>query len=121
MAQRSGWRSEHTLVLAILVLTAAVLGAVILLVTAAAGAGGVAAMLPYAIALAAGGAVAAWLINYLGKRAARKRRPEWLETQAWRQGLLDKLEKGQPGIGTRPGAPPMQESKDDPGSRTGAA
>ena len=109
MTQRSGWSSERTLILAVLAFTVAVAGAVVLLLSGAQGSGA-AAMLPYSLALVAAGGVAAWLINHFGRKAARKNRPEWLETQAWHQGLIDKLHQGPPGSGAKP------ETRNEPGS-----
>lgn len=120
MTQRPGWRPEHTLILAILVLTAALLVAVILVMSGLAGGGRAEAMVPYGAALVVAGGVAAYLINYFGKKAARKQRPEWLETQAWRRGLIEKLQQGQPGGGAPPGGAPGEPgSKGDSSPRKG--
>lgn len=43
------------------------------------------------------------------RRLRRSQRPEWLETQAWRKDLIDKLQRGQPppsGPGPDPRARP---------------
>lgn len=95
MTEQPGWRPEQTLTLAILVAVAGVAAAAILIVGHVLRGGQMEDMVPTGLVLVGGGVLAALVINLLGKRAARKHRPEWLETQAWQSGLSAKLAAGQ--------------------------
>lgn len=96
MTQHSAWRPENTLMVAILVVAGASLGALVLMLLGVWRGGRSNAMVPYGIALVGAAGVAAYLILAAGRKRRRQQRPDWLETQAWRQGLIEKLERGQP-------------------------
>ncbi|HEV8600563.1 MAG TPA: hypothetical protein VGQ69_14480 [Gemmatimonadales bacterium] len=88
MTERSGLRPEHALLLALLLVGADVLLAVLLLL----------GVLPvsrwFALGILVAGAMAAFAIVAYSQKLRREQRPEWLETQAWRKGLVDKLHQG---------------------------
>jgi hypothetical protein len=89
MTQRSGWRPEHAVLLALLTAGADLLLALLLLL-------GVFPVSRWVgIPVLIGGAVAALAILAFSRKLRREQRPEWLETQAWRKGLLDKLHEGE--------------------------
>ena len=99
MTERSGWRPEHALLLALLTAGADVLLAVLLLL-------GVFPVSRWVgILILIGGAVAAFAILTYSQKLRREQRPEWLETQAWRQGLVDKLHQGEKPSGGKPDDP----------------
>ena len=82
---------ERSLAFAVLFLASALLLALIVMMTRIFGGGTLEQMAPYGLLLVGVGVVAAIVILRVGRSLARKQRPEWLETQAWRQGLIDKL------------------------------
>ncbi len=89
MTERSGWRPEHAVLLALLTAGADLLLALLLLL-------GVFPVNRWVgIPVLIGGAVAALAILAYSRKLRREQRPEWLETQAWRQGLMDKLHEGE--------------------------
>jgi hypothetical protein len=90
MTERSGLRPEHVLLLALLLLGGDVLLAVLLLL------GVVKLSSWYGVAVLAAGFAASLLVLAYSRKLRRSHRPEWLETQAWRKGLLDKLHQDQP-------------------------
>jgi hypothetical protein len=95
MTEQPGWRPENTLTLAIVVAVASVFVAAVMVVASVMRGGQAEDLAPYGLALVAAGVGAALVINAIGKKAARKNRPEWLETQAWQSGLADKLKAAQ--------------------------
>jgi len=89
MTQRSGWRPEHAVLLALFTAAVDVLLALLLLI-------GVFPVSRWVgIPVLIGGAVAALAILAYSRKLRREQRPEWLETQAWRKGLMDKLHEGE--------------------------
>lgn len=89
MTERSGWRPEHAVLLALLTAGADVLLALLLLL-------GVFPVSRWVgIPVLIGGTVAALAILAYSRKLRREQRPEWLETQAWRKGLMDKLHEGE--------------------------
>ena len=88
MTQR--WRPEYAVLLAVLIMGADVLLVVLLLL------GTISLSHWYGIALIVATALAALLILAYGRKLRRAQRPEWLETQAWRKGLIDKLHETEP-------------------------
>jgi hypothetical protein len=88
MTERPFWRPEHALLLALLLMGADVLLAVLLFL------GVLQVGRWYGVALLGAGGVAALAILAYSRRLRREQRPEWLETQAWRRGLIEKLHEG---------------------------
>ena len=86
-----GWRPENALVLAVVLIGVTVVVAVGLMLTGVLRGGRTDGMLPYSIALVVAGGIGSYLILAQARRLRRQRRPDWLETQAWRKGLSDKL------------------------------
>jgi hypothetical protein len=82
------FRPEHAVMIAVLLIVVTVLAA----------AGGILAKqdgLLIGLVVLIGGAAALAALGY-GRKLRRAQRPEWLETQAWRQGLVDKIEGRKP-------------------------
>ena len=93
MTADSGWRPYDFLRLGIVLLVvAAILGSALLL-------WGKAGTVPSSL-IATGFVLAALLLAaglgllWYSRRLRRRQRPEWLETQAWRKDLDDKLRRG---------------------------
>jgi hypothetical protein len=93
MSAAAGWRPYDFLRLGIVLLVvAAMLGLALLL-------GGNSGTVPSSL-IAAGIVLAALLLAtafgllWYSRRLRRRQRPEWLETQAWRKDLSDKLKRG---------------------------
>ena len=105
MTQRSTLRPEKALFLAIVVVGGAAFAALILMLLGVWRGGWSDAWVPYGLALLAAAAVAGYLILANSRKRRRQQRPEWLETQAWRQGLIEKLERGQPRPESEAGKP----------------
>lgn len=105
MTKRSVWRPENALMLAVVLIGVGISVAVILMLSGVLQGGRTDGMLPYAVALLLGCGVAAFLILAHARRVRRRQRPEWLETQAWRQGLIDKLKTPAPSMKDEPGPP----------------
>lgn len=103
MTQRSVLRPEHALLIALLVLGSDVLVSVLLLL----------GVFPvsrwYGLVVLIGGGLATLLILLYSQKLRREQRPEWLETQAWRKGLVDKLHEHD--------APTSQEPERSPPKR----
>jgi len=95
MTERPVWRPENALILAVLLIGGAVFVAGILMIAGVLGGGGTESLLPYGVALVAAAAVVAYLVLRYSRKLRRQQRPEWLETQAWHKGLIEKLEQGQ--------------------------
>ncbi len=95
MTEKPGWRPEHTLTLAIVVAVAGVLVAAVMVVASVMRGGRAESVVPFGLVVVAVAVVASLVINAIGKKAARKNRPEWLETQAWQSGLAAKLAAAQ--------------------------
>ncbi len=93
MTQRPGWRPEHTLTTALLVLIGAFLVAAVVVVIGVTGGRPIGQVARSGLVIVAGGVVAALAIGAYGRKLRRSRRPEWLETQAWQSGLQEKLEQ----------------------------
>ena len=110
MTEQSGWRPEQTLTLAILVAVAGVAVAAILVVGNVLRGGQVEEMIPAGLASIGIGVGLGLAINAIGRSAARKQRPEWLETKAWESGLAAKLaeadKRDAPGSKAPPAGPP---------------
>lgn len=116
MPQRPAWRPENMLVLALVVFGGALLGALLLVLPEALRdePAGTRSMAWYAVAVLAAGGVAGALLLAYGRKLRRQQRPDWLETQAWHQGMVDQVQKGpQRGSGA-PAAPPDPESRRGP-------
>jgi peptidoglycan/LPS O-acetylase OafA/YrhL len=110
--------------LAIFVAAAGAVVAAVLVVGSVLQGGRVEDMAPTGLAVVALGIVAALVINAFGRKAARRRRPEWLETQAWRSGLQDKLAQAQVRDNARAdasvkAASDQPKSMEEPGPRGG--
>jgi len=118
MTERPGWRSENTLMLAILVVAGAVLAAVALMVAGVMRGARVEDSAPMTIPILVVGLAAGYFIIAYGRKLARKHRPEWLETQAWQKGLLEKLEKARTQR-DRPPETPAEPPKAKPGADAG--
>ena len=96
MTQPPVLRPENAVLLAVLVIGAAVAAAILMLL-------GVLRMgLLSGIALLVACGVAASLILVYSRKLRREQRPEWLETHAWRKGLIDKLHEGETPPGKKP-------------------
>jgi flagellar motor component MotA len=93
MTQRPGWRPEHTLTTAMLVLIGAFLVAAVVVVVGMMGGRRIDQVAPAGLVIVGGGVVAALAIGAYGRKLRRSQRPEWLETQAWQSGLQEKLEQ----------------------------
>jgi MFS superfamily sulfate permease-like transporter len=91
MNKQAGWRPEKALVLAVVLIGVTVVAAVGLMLTGVLRGGRTGEMMPYSIAVVVAGGIASYLILARARRLRRQQRPDWLETQAWRQGLSDKL------------------------------
>jgi len=112
MTQRSGWRPEQAMILAVLLIGGGILVAGILMIAGVWRGGRPEGLVPYGIALVALGGIGAYLVFLYSRRLRRRQRPEWLETKAWQQGLHEKLQQGQ---GPPPGAgAPEQPKRDQP-------
>ena len=106
MHQRSLWHPENALIVAVLLVGGATLVAGILMIAGVLGEGSPERLLPYGIALVALAVVAGVVVLAYSRKLRRQQRPEWLETQAWQQGLVEKLRQGQtPPGGTARGEP----------------
>lgn len=95
MTKQPVWRPENALILAVVLIGLAIIAAVILLLSGTLQGGRTGATMPIALALVLGGGLAAYAILAYARKVRRQQRPEWLETQAWRQGLLDKLKESE--------------------------
>jgi len=95
MHQRSLWHPENALIVAVLLVGGATLVAGILMIAGVLGEGSPERLLPYGIALVALAVVAGVVVLAYSRKLRRQQRPEWLETQAWQQGLVEKLRQGQ--------------------------
>ena len=93
MEKKSGWRPEHTLMAAVLVLIGSLFVAAVIVVAGVMQERRVEDLAPYGLGVVAIGVVAALLINAWGKRVWHKQRPEWLETQAWKRDFEAKIRK----------------------------
>jgi hypothetical protein len=107
MTQRPGWRPEHTLTAAMLLLIGGFLVAAVVVVVGVTGGRPIGQVAPTGLVIVAAGVVAALGIGAYGRKLRRSQRPDWLETQAWQRGLQEKLEqdrkqheeeKGGPGL-----------------------
>ncbi len=108
MTQRPVWQPENALILAVLLIGGAVFVAGILMIAGVLGGGRPEGLVPYGIALVVLAGVAAVAVLAYSRKLRRQQRPEWLETQAWRRGLIEKLQQGQTpprGAGTTPEQP----------------
>ena len=93
MTQRPGWRPEHTFTTVMLVLIGAFfLAAAVVVVRMMRGAP-IGQVAPTGLVIVAAGVVAALGVGAYGRKLRRSQRPDWLETQAWRSGLMEKLEQ----------------------------
>ena len=89
MTDRSGWRPENAVLLAVLLMGLDVLLALLLWL------GVLRIGAWYGAVLLVAGLAAAGLILSYSRKLRRAQRPEWLETRAWRKGLQEKLKEGQ--------------------------
>lgn len=96
MPQRPDSRPENALMLALVLVGGALLVALILLMVGVFREGGSKQLVWYGVALVAAAGVAAYLILRRVRQLRRQRRPEWLETQSWHQGMVEQAQKGQP-------------------------
>jgi len=119
MTERPGWRPENTLMLAVLVVAGAVLAAVAVMLAGVMRGDRVEDSAPITIPIVVVALAAGYFITAYGRKVARKNRPEWLETQAWQKGLLEKLEKGRM---QRESAPetPAETPRPNLGSQSGS-
>ena len=104
MTQPSGWRPAQAMRLGLILLAvgAVLLLGLMLLTALQASIGGLIIVI---VPVALGTLVAALFLLFYSRRLRREQRPEWLETQAWRQGLQDKLQEKPPGRGSQRGDP----------------
>jgi len=93
MTQRPGWRPEHTFTTVMLVLIGAFLLAAAVVVVRMMKGAPIDEVAPTGLVIVAAGVVAALGIGAYGRKLRRSQRPDWLETQAWQSGLMEKLEK----------------------------
>jgi hypothetical protein len=112
VTDRPGQPPERGLLLAVLVVAGATLLAVALIALAVMRGQPPETMATWAVLVAAVGAATAGLILFLGKRAARRQRPQWLATQEWRGGIIARQEEGRAKRsqeGGTPEAPPGEQ------------
>jgi len=113
MTTRQPWQPESPLLLAVLIVAGAALLAVMVVVSGAFRDTGVEGMAPVGAVIVGAGILAALLLLAYSRRVARKNRPEWLSTQAWRSDIIAKqdqwLEKHPPGNTPASGTPPERE------------
>ena len=109
--------------LSILIAVAGVLVATVLVVAGVMRGEKIEDMVPTGAVVAILGLVIGFGVTVWGKKAARKQRPEWLETKAWHAGLEAKLAKSQLRDEAKPGsaapAAPRSESEQEKGPRPG--
>ncbi len=91
MPQPERTRPEVAAAVAIVIIGVVVVGAVGLLMAGVWRGGRTEGRMPYSIGMVAAGGLAAYLVLARARRLRRQQRPQWLETQAWQQGLADKL------------------------------
>lgn len=95
MPQRPDSRPENALILALVLSGGALLVALVLVLVGAFREGGSRNLVWYGVGLIVLSAVADVLIFSRIRKLRRERRPEWLETQAWHQEMVDQVQKGQ--------------------------
>ena len=95
MSQRPFWRPENALILAVLLIGGATFVAGLLIAAGVVGGGRPESLVPYGIAMVVVAGIAAVVVLGYSRKLRRQQRPEWLETQAWRQGLIEKLQQGE--------------------------
>ena len=99
MPRRPDSRPENALTLALVLDGAALLTAVVLIVLSVVREDHPTQLIPWAIALVVAAGALSAVILVRARRIRRRERPEWLETQAWQQGLHEQIEKGKPARG----------------------
>ena len=99
MPRRPDSRPENALTLALVLDGAALLTAVVLIVLSVVREDHPTQLISWAIALVVAAGALSAVILVRARRIRRRERPEWLETQAWQQGLHEQIEKGKPAHG----------------------
>jgi hypothetical protein len=86
---------EKAVMVAVLLIGGATFLAGILLIAGVWGGGRAERASPYGIGLVLVAIGVAAVVLAYSRRRRRSHRPEWLETKAWHQGLVDKLHEGE--------------------------
>ena len=94
MPQPPDSRSENALILALVLAGAALLVALLLVMVGAFREGGSRQLVWYGVGLVVLSGVVDVLIFRRVRKLRRERRPEWMETQAWHQGMVEQVKKG---------------------------
>ena len=100
---RAGIRPENLVVAALVVIGVSVLGGLAFFLPGALRddpGGGSSALKSALVVIGTGGAVAALLMLW-ARSIRRRQRPQWLETQGWREGQVEQFRRGHPGLDDR--------------------